>query len=133
MKKQLFVALSLSSAGFFLQADDAVKGSPAPKPAVTATTKEKSPVVVEKSDIVLDGTVVTARNILIVDFFEAAEKSAFGQDTQKKMREKADSMAKELQQDERTITQAATEFKAKASTMNDSAREKEEQRLKKMQ
>lgn len=136
MNKRLLYLSCVSSINiFYAGAQEAPKSNtPVAKPAAAA--KEKSPVVAEskaKEAVAFDGKIATAGNILIVDFFEAAEKSAFGQDTQKSMREKADVMGKELQQDERNLTQAATEFKTKASTMNDAAREKEELRLKKMQ
>ncbi len=75
----------------------------------------------------------TDLSIRFIDSFEVMRLSKGGQDAQKELEKQRNELAGELQKDEQKLKNAAADFQAKAATLSEAARDKEQQRLVKME
>jgi outer membrane protein len=70
--------------------------------------------------------------IRFIDTFDAMRSSKEGQEVSKELENKRKELAKNIEAEEKKVAQAMTEYRGKASTLSDVARNKEEQKLTKM-
>lgn len=72
-------------------------------------------------------------NIRYIDSFEVMRLSKGGQEAQKELEKQRNELAADLQKDDKKLKDAAADFQAKAATLSEAARDKEQQRLVKME
>lgn len=139
----LSVALLLSSVAFAAQ-QEATKPVVAEvkkaeiKTSLVAETKSEEKTETKnpkKSNLsnFLDSDVKTDLVIRVFDRFESVRDSETGKQENKLLEEKRNDLTVGVQKEEQAYVQAATEFKKKASVMNDAAREVEQNKLVKLE
>ncbi len=119
-KKQLIVGLlvSVSALSSFADKSNEVVKSTQPKHAM---------------DVLAGSTITTDAKIGVVDSFAAMGESVPGQEARKDFEKVRQELGKDLQKDEQKIAQAMSEYKSKSTTLSETAREKEEKKLMKME
>lgn len=113
----------LCGANSMLLADDK-------KPAVAAKPAE---VKKQQTVLVTNDVKVAPLKVKVVNGFQAAGNTLFGNEIRTELTEKKDALEKEMRTEQQKLMQANNEFVSKSPTMNEAAREKEEKKLAKME
>ena len=97
------------------------------KPAAKPEVKKEQTVLVTG-----DAKVVPLK-VKVVNGFQAAGSTLFGNEIRAELTDKKDVLEKEMRAEQQKLMQANNEFVSKSPTMNESSREKEEKKLAKME
>jgi outer membrane protein len=104
-------------------------------------TKSSDLVVVDKmtnrsisaADFIGDSAITVDATIAFVDSFAIMGECQEGQKARKEIESKRDLASNEIQEESKTFEKAKSDYVSKSTTMSDSAREKEEKKLVKME